>query len=229
MMRRSHALQIAALAAALLAAAPAARATIYVSAGTTLRGSSVAAGTVVNHGTLLGEAARRMEFGPETRVSGSGRFQHTLMHGVFAPGNSPGVTTGTNQAFGSTATVEIELGGLTPGFGAGNHDQINDTATIWLFGGPTLAVLPFGGFLPAPGDQFQVITWQTGLDGSFGTMTVDPFFTAGGIMFDQVITNPTGAGHLTLVAVAIPELGACWFAATAAVAAAAAVRLRRLR
>jgi hypothetical protein len=121
--------------------------------------SGIEAGAVVNHGSIIGEAAARLVFGAETRITGGGYFENTLVEGIFAPGNSPGITTGTNQAFGSTATVEIELGRLTPGFGAGNHDQINDTAAIFLIGGPTLSLLPFGGFVPAPGDEFTILTW----------------------------------------------------------------------
>lgn len=193
---------------------------LVVQYGDTLRASSADV-EVVNHGSIIGEAAALIEFGPETRLSGDGYFENTLVHGTFAPGNSPGITTGSNQAFGSSANVQIELGGPTPGFGAGFHDQIRDTATVFLFGGPTLSVLPFGGYVPTVGQQFKVITWQTGLVGSFGTLAVDSYFTSQGISFTQVVTNPTGAGDLTLktIAVAVPEASSLAFLSLAAIGA----------
>jgi hypothetical protein len=191
-------------------AAASAHGDMVVSAGSTLAGYYMDGGTLTNDGTVLGEAAGSFYIGHNSRVTGSGHFKDTHIDGVFAPGTSPGISTGTNQAFGGSATVEVELGGLTPGFGAGNHDQINDSATLYLFGGPTLKVMPFNSFVPAPGNQFKVMTWRTGLSGSFGGMIVDSFYLSQGISFTQVITNASGIGDLTLVAVAVPEVSAIW-------------------
>ena len=157
---------------------------------------------IINHGVMAGTADEPLVFDANTKVTGSGYFEHTLSLGTFAPGNSPGVTTGFNQAFGGT--IQFELGGTSPGFGSNNHDQINDTGTISLFN-PTLSILPFGGFVPQPGDQFKIMTWQAGLSGSFGTTMIDPFFTNMGITFSQVYANTGGTGSLTLVAQAVPE------------------------
>lgn len=183
--------------------------------------------TVVNHGLLSGTIEAPLEFGAQATVSGSGRFDHTLVHGVFAPGNSPGITSGTNQAFGATAVLEVELGGPLPGFGTGRHDQVNDSASVFLIGGPTLSVLPYGGYVPPLGTTFKVLTWQTGLVGTFGALQIDPHFTTNGVTFKQQITNPGGPGDLTLVAVAVPEANA-WLL-TGVVATTGLRRLGRCR
>jgi hypothetical protein len=195
-------------------------AALVVPYGDTLRASSSDM-EVINHGSIIGPGTASIEFGPETRLSGDGYFENTLVYGVFAPGNSPGISTGSNQAFGASANLQFELGGPLPGFGAGFHDQIRDLATIFLFGGPTLSVLPFGGYVPTVGQQFKIMTWQTGLVGSFGVMNVDSFFAAHGIAFTQVVTNPGGAGDLTLhaISVAVPEASAGLFASAAGLVA----------
>jgi hypothetical protein len=118
-----------------------------------------------------------------------------------APGERLGITNGTNQGFGGT--VQVELGGTEPGFGDANHDQINDTATILLFGSPTLEILPWSNFVPEVGDEFVVMTWQEGLDGLFGDVLTDPWFTDHGISFDLQYEGVAGAGSLTIEA--LPE------------------------
>lgn len=159
---------------------------------------------IENHGVIRSATADRFVFGPETLVKGSGYFENTLSLGTFAPGNSPGVTTGKNQAF--AGTVEIELGGTTAGFGSGQHDQINDNGTVTLDATTSvLSILSFEGYVPTVGDEFEVLTWQTALDGDFGTITYDPIFAINGITFTALITNPTGPGSLTLTAVPEPS------------------------
>jgi len=74
--------------------------------------------------------------------------------GTLAPGASPGTTvvTGdyTQQAGG---TLEIEIGGL----GAGSqYDHVNVTGQATLDG--LLAVSLVGGYLPMPGDAFEILT-----------------------------------------------------------------------
>ncbi len=179
-------------------------ANIVVDEDQLLIGSEVTAPRVENHGVIRSAGADRFVFGPQTLVTGSGYFENTLSLGVFAPGNSPGITTGKNQAY--AGTVEIELGGTTPGFGSGRHDQINDDGTITLDAGTSvLSVLSFESYVPSPGDEFTILTWTDGLDGSFSDMIVDPEFTSNYISFVQIITGAGGAGNLTLRAIAIPE------------------------
>lgn len=170
---------------------------------------------VVNHGLITGTPEHKFEFGPSTLVKGDGVFENVVSWGIFAPGNSPGVVNGTNLTF--AGTVQIELGGTIPGFGSGRHDQINDSGTLELSGGPVLEVLSFEEFVPQIGDEFEILTWTEGLVGDFGEVVIDPLFLASDISFEQVITNRNGRGSLTLVAV--PEPSAFLFLAAAGAAA----------
>jgi len=161
-------------------------------------------GNFKNHGDVIGDgvaAGERVIFNSPWIVSGKGTFTNTLIMGTFAPGESPGITNGTNQGFGGA--VQIELGGTVPGFGNGNHDQINDTGTILLVGSPTLEILPWNGFVPEIGDEFIILTWQAGLDGLFGNVVTDSWFTDRDISFALHYNNIGGAGNLTIEA--IPE------------------------
>jgi hypothetical protein len=205
------------------------RADVVIAPGETLRMSDVA-GRVENHGSIVGEAAGLLTFGADTYVKGRGYFANTQFEGVFAPGNSPGVTTGTNQAFSSSSTIEFELGGVLPGFGAGKHDQINDLGTVTLLGaGPTLKILPYDGFMPQPGDEFVVLTWRAGLVGSFGALVAHPSYAASGVMFTPVITNASGVGNLTLVVQPVPELSSALLIGAAGLVIAVRRAMRRSR
>jgi hypothetical protein len=161
-------------------------------------------GNFKNHGDVIGDgvaAGERIIFNSPWIVSGKGTFTNTLIMGTFAPGESPGITNGTNQGFGGT--VQIELGGTEPGFGNGNHDQINDAGTILLLGSSTLKILPWNGFVPEIGDKFVILTWQAGLDGTFGNVVTASWFTERDISFALHYNNVGGAGNLTIEA--IPE------------------------
>jgi len=57
-------------------------------------------------------------------------------------------------AFGSGGTLTLELFGTLPGT---DHDQVNVAATADLDG--ALSLLPSGGFVPAVGDSFTLLTW----------------------------------------------------------------------
>lgn len=109
-------------------------------------------GIVAGDGTALDE---RIVFESPWIVSGTGTFENTLVEGTFAPGNSPGIVEGNSLAF--AGAVEIELGGLVPGDGPNNHDQIVDGGTLEILDDVTLKVLPWNGFAPELGDQFEII------------------------------------------------------------------------
>jgi hypothetical protein len=193
---------------ALTSFAPTARAVLVVGAGEELRGSFTVSDDVVNQGSATGLGpAERLVFGPGYRLSGNGSLAYTLSLGTYAPGNSPAITTGANQQFGGV--VQIELGGLTPGFGNNNHDQINDAGTVDLLPSSTLSVLPWNGFVPPIGSAYTIITWQTSLTGSFGSVAFDPFFASNNRFFQVNVINPTGAGSIVLQEITgIPEAGA---------------------
>jgi hypothetical protein len=177
-----------------------------LNAGKNLEGRGVVSGNFRNHGHVAGDGtsldARIVFDGPWT-VSGDGTFENTLVLGTFAPGNSPGVVNGTSQGFGGT--LQFELGGTTPGFGDGHYDQVSDSAAIVLTGAATLSILPWNGFVPTPGQEFEIMTWQSGLSGTFGSVQVDPWFTSHGISFNVAYHNVAGAGDLTITAVPEPS------------------------
>ncbi|MHC4562211.1 MAG: PEP-CTERM sorting domain-containing protein [Planctomycetota bacterium] len=136
--------------------------------GRNVTGRGFIAGDFKNQGSVIGDgtaANEKIIFDSPWVVSGKGTFVNTLILGTFAPGESPGIVTGTNQGFGGI--VQIELGGTTPGFGNDKHDQIVDTATILLSGLPTLEILPWNNFLPQIGDEFTILDAQS-LSGTFG-------------------------------------------------------------
>ena len=92
-----------------------------------------------------------------------------------------------NQAF--AGTVQIELGGLTPGSGPNNHDQVVDLSTAVLVDGATLEVSPWNGFQPTVGDTFEILTAANGLVGEFANVVVDPSFTSSGIDFELIYSE----------------------------------------
>jgi fibronectin-binding autotransporter adhesin len=99
-------------------------------------------------------------------LSGSGSFTSTgtvNIEGDLAPGSSPAaVSFGGDLAFGSTASAQIELGGTTPG---SEYDVLDVSGAASLAG--TLEVSLLGGYEPAIGDTFDIITAAGGIDGTF--------------------------------------------------------------
>lgn len=78
--------------------------------------------------------------------------------GTIAPGSSTGTLTVTsNFSQGAGGTLEIELGGLTPGT---KHDRVvvGGSATL----GGTLRLIPYDGFAPQVGQQFTIMTRASG-------------------------------------------------------------------
>ncbi|MDP6719862.1 MAG: PEP-CTERM sorting domain-containing protein, partial [Pirellulaceae bacterium] len=165
-------------------------------------------GNYKNHGHVIGDGIappQRIVFESGWTVSGKGTFEYVGFKGTFAPGDSPTITS-TTHAWYADATVQVELGGTTPGSGNENHDQINDTATVWLDHAepPTLEILPWSNFVPEIGDEFVILTWQESLDGLFGDVIVDPWFITNGLDFDLHYNNVDGQGNLTIEATPEP-------------------------
>ena len=65
----------------------------------------------------------------------------------------------------SGATPDFDIAGLTP---CDEHDQLTVVQTLNL-NSATLEIVLFNGFVPAPGDRFDILNWGT-LIGTFGTI-----------------------------------------------------------
>ncbi len=104
-------------------------------------------------------------------LAGSGEVPLLVVNrGLIAPGYSPGVqdmSGGLTVAAG--AVMQIELGGSTPGTGAGHHDQINVTGGGLSLDGQ-LQVSLWGGFEPQDGDVFTFLTFDS-ITGGFADAT----------------------------------------------------------
>ncbi|MHC4562515.1 MAG: Calx-beta domain-containing protein, partial [Planctomycetota bacterium] len=78
------------------------------------------------------------------------------LRGDVSPGESPGILSVTGDfAFADDSTFTVELGGTSPGYGAGFHDQLSVTGEVTIGVDVALTASPVGGFEPA--NQFVII------------------------------------------------------------------------
>ncbi|MGZ0171721.1 MAG: tail fiber protein, partial [Planctomycetales bacterium] len=94
--------------------------------------------TNVTEGRLLvsGSLAGDVDVAAGATLGGTGTIAGAVTNdGLLAPGNSPGVITTGDFAFGTNSSFDAELGGTTPG---NRHDQLSVTGNVNL-GGATLA------------------------------------------------------------------------------------------
>ncbi len=149
-------------------------------------------------------------------LSGAGPFTGigvVEINGDLKPGNSPGlVLFGGGLELGSGAGLDIEIGGTIPGSG---YDRVGVAGVLAL--GGTLEVSLLGGFMPGPGDSFDVLDWGA-LAGTFAHISLPAL--AGGLGWD--LSNLYTTGTLQVV----PEPGTL---AAAAVALVCLVRAGRRR
>ncbi|MBN2291065.1 MAG: hypothetical protein JXM70_01495 [Pirellulales bacterium] len=171
-----------------------------VEQGKNVIGNGTVNGHFENHGNVIGNGTainERIMFADGWTVSGTGTFENTLVMGTFAPGDGPSLSVGKNQAFGGT--VEILLGGPTPGSGGGSHSQINDSAMVSLLEDSTLSILPWSNYVPNQADDFVIMTWQESLEEKFSEVMIDPWFAENDIEFFWYYDNLAGPGSLVLV------------------------------
>ena len=144
---------------------------INVSAAGGLQSSAIFFGTLSGNGIL-----------------GSG---NVFIEGDARPGFSPGVMQfGGDLTYGPLATLEIELGGITPGT---EHDQISVTGEINL--GGSLQVTLINGFVPSAGMTFDL--WNAAyVTGQFHTVTLPNL--PGGLFWHTSDLNTTGEIHVGL-------------------------------
>lgn len=112
-------------------------------------------------------------------IGGSGTIDGDVeVAGVFAPGNSPGITT-VNGSVTQTAgsTLEIEIDGPNPGNGAGFHDQLLLFGEDSVFTAAGTLDTLFRGisgdanndYTPAIGATFSIVEAEGGIAGRFDT------------------------------------------------------------
>ncbi len=99
-------------------------------------------------------------------ITGTGTITGSVYNsGQISPGASPGILTITGSYTQSpTGTLNIEIGGLTPGT---QYDRLQVNGSVTLSG--TLNISTTNGFIPNIGDAFQVLNYNS-RSGSFGTV-----------------------------------------------------------
>ena len=127
-------------------------------------------------------------------VSGGGEFSGTsnrvTFNGGYAPGDSPAeIAFGGEVVFGGENSLLIELGGTTPGT---EHDRVAVAGSATL--GGEMAVSLIDGFVPTPGEEFEVLTYAA-RSGEFAA-----FGGTGLINSDTALVPLYGTTELTLVA-----------------------------
>ena len=124
------------------------------------QGQIVGDGIAINNGRLQGNsAAEPLEIRAIT-LGGTGVLEDVFIS--FAATHSPGESTAIvplegTYATATTATIEIEIGGTTPG---AEHDQLSSTGTVNLSNGTALDVVLLdlsNGYTPAAGDRFDIV------------------------------------------------------------------------
>ncbi|MEJ7590085.1 MAG: hypothetical protein WKF77_00900 [Planctomycetaceae bacterium] len=128
-------------------------------------------GVLIINGTFA-PSALTLASGGTLKGSGTISAPITAQSGAsVAPGNSPGILNTGNFNLQAGSALEIEIGGLTPGNTATNHDQVNVTGTVTL--ADNITALRYGGFNPAAGNAFKIIN-NDGIDAVFGTFNSLP-------------------------------------------------------
>jgi autotransporter-associated beta strand protein len=126
-------------------------------------------GPVTNNGsvTTASGAATRF-FGP---VDGAGSYTGAgtvVFLNTFSPGASPAaVSFGGDVELGGASTLVIELSGTSPG---SQYDTLSVSGDATL--GGVLDVELLGGFTPAPGSVFHIVSAAGGVGGSFSDATL---------------------------------------------------------
>lgn len=120
--------------------------------------------------------------------------------GILAPGTSAGVFTVDSLTLDPGSLTRMELGGATPGNGAGFHDQVVVSGALSLAG--TLDVALLGGFQPAFGQSFVLFRYGS-LDPQHSTF--DALIAPAGPWGNFIIDYGSGTNsQITLTAVPEP-------------------------
>ena len=185
--------------------------TLDLTAASTYRG-----GTTVSDGTLLANNPSGSATGPGSVtvdnggiLGGSGRVAGAVIvnsGGVVAPGNSPGrLNLGSSLLLPSGATLDIELGGTTPGT---QYDQLFLSGLLTL--GGNLNVSLVDGFIPTLDFVFEIVgnAGSTATGGIFANAPGGIYTSDAGIFSVNYAANIDGGtipNDITLTYRAVPE------------------------
>jgi fibronectin-binding autotransporter adhesin len=117
-------------------------------------------GLLVNNGTIGGTV--NVNFGSLAKGSGLYGVVNVNQGGVYAPGNSPGISTAAAVSFDNTLTTSgaptlmMELGGAALGT---EYDQLNVTGPLSL--GGKLQVSLINSFTPQLNNSFDILNWSS--------------------------------------------------------------------
>ena len=119
-------------------------------------------------------------------LSGIGTLTGNVINsGTVGPGNSPGTINITgNYTQSPTGTLNIEVGGGTPGTG---FDSINVTGASLLSG--QLNVVQFAGFTPPASAVYTIINSTIGTTGNFTGVSVPLAYTGMSVQYLTQFTN----------------------------------------
>ena len=123
-------------------------------------------GNFTNNGTVSIQSGRTTYFYGNVNGAGSYTGPGTAYYlAGFSPGNSPAsVSFGGNLTLASSATLDIELGGITSGT---QYDQVHVASQLTL--GGALDVTLINGFTPALSEKFDILDWGM-LSGRFSSV-----------------------------------------------------------
>jgi hypothetical protein len=131
----------------------------------TLNTFNVTGGTALVNSTLSATTATSSTISSGATLGGIGALTLTgslAENGNLAPGDSPGVLSigTTNANFGATGSLNIEIGGNSPGNTPLNYDQLlltNVSGTVTLNAATALNLSLFGGYTPNPSDIYYIL------------------------------------------------------------------------
>ena len=148
---------------------------------------------------IIGDGTASATLAGTGTIEGPARIENNS--GV-STGSSPGILNTGNITFADGSTLDVEVGGTSPGNNPTNHDQLNVTGSVTIGNNVTLNPTAFGGFLPAIGNTFLIIN-NDGSDAVSGTFhglpegaTIANFLGSG---LDAVISYVGGDGNDVIV------------------------------
>ncbi len=127
---------------------------------------------LVNNGTIDGTT--NVNYGSLAKGAGMYGVVNVSQGGIYAPGNSPGISTAAAVSFDSTPVssgaplLQIELGGTTLGT---QYDRLHVTGPLSLGGTLQVLLVNTATFTPAAGDSFDILDWGS-LTGTFSHLNL---------------------------------------------------------